>query len=80
MPLTDLGMPIPSFLTQHLTTYQAMTDIRFGAMAVDTWCIATQNPDIMKHGCLLQELCVQSQFWVFLRNQQAAIRHLPTVN
>ena len=79
MPLTDAGMPIPSFGTQHLTTYQPMTDIGFRAVTKDAWCMAAQNADIMKHGSLLQELRVQSQFRMFLHNQQAAIRYLPTV-
>jgi hypothetical protein len=57
-----------------------MTDIRLFAMTVDARRVALADADVMQHRRLFEELAVQFQFRMFFRNQQAAIRHLPTVN
>ena len=49
-------------------------------MTVDARRVALANADVMQHRRLFEELAVQFQFRMFFRNQQAAIRHLPTVN
>jgi hypothetical protein len=56
-----------------------MTDIRFAAETLDARSITTENADVVEHRSLLQELDIQPQFRMVLRNLQATVSHLTTV-
>ena len=79
MPLAYLRMTQPAFLTQNLTTNDAMTDIRLATETLDARSITTENADVVEHRSLLQELDIQPQFRMVLRNLQATVSHLTTV-
>jgi hypothetical protein len=73
-------MAPPPFLPQDLAADDAMTDIGFGAEALDARGIATEDADIMQHRSLFEELHVEFQLRVLLRYQQTAISHLPAMH
>jgi hypothetical protein len=79
MPLADLRMAQPAFLTQNLATNDTMTDVGFAAKTLDAGRIATESADVVEHRSLFQELDIQPQFRMVLRNLQAAVCNLTTV-
>jgi hypothetical protein len=80
MAFTDLSMAHKTSLTQQLTTYPSVTDIRLSTKALDAGGIASEDTDIVEHSSLLQELRIQLEFRMFAGNQQTTVGHLATVH
>ena len=60
----DTGNGFETFLTHETCTQDAVTDIRFGAKALDTRCIGEEDADVVQHGRLLHQLTVCMEFGV----------------
>lgn len=58
---------------------QTVTDVVFGAKALDARSIGSQNAYIVKHGCLIKKLPVEAQLGVSITNLHAQVSHLTTV-
>lgn len=57
-----------------------MTDIGFGAKALNAESITTHNSDIVKHGCRLKEIRVELEFGMTGGYLQSLVCYLPTMH
>ena len=78
--LANARMALPPYLSQNLCADDAMLDIGCLSETLNTRGIALVDADVVEHGSLLQKLRIKLQFRMGLRNLQAAIGHLATVN
>jgi hypothetical protein len=57
-----------------------MTDVRLSTKTLDTWSIATDDANIMKHGCSFQEILIKSQFRMTTGYQESPVSNSPTMH
>ena len=63
MSLADTGITFGQALAaQHFCAADTMTNVRFRAIALNAWSIHTNDSDVVKHRCLLNELNVDVKF------------------
>ena len=63
MTLADTGVTFGQTLAaQHFCTADAMTNVRFCAMTPNAGGIYTNDSDVVKHRCLLNEINVDVKF------------------
>ena len=59
MTLADTGKTLwQAFAAQHFCAADAMTNVRFCAMTLNAGSIYTNDSDVVKHRCLLNEIYV----------------------
>ena len=79
MSFADTGMALVALTAQQLGAYESVAYIVFVTIAIDARGMAPAHPDIMQHGCLLEEVCVQLQLRMTAGYEQAAVGHLSRV-
>ena len=79
MALADKRMTLIARLMQHPRPDDTVADIRLRAKALNAWCIACHDADVMQHRRFLKKFLVKPQLWVCMGYLQTTICHLPTV-
>lgn len=63
MTLADTGKTLwQTFAAQHFCAADAMTNVRFCAMTLNAGSIYTNDSDVVKHRCLLNEINIDVKF------------------
>ena len=71
--LTDPCVALQSLAAQHGCAKYSVTDIGLGAETFDSGRVATDDADIVEHGCLLYELTVERHFWVGINYSESLL-------
>ena len=56
-----------------------MTDVGFGAVAVDFWGIAADDAQVVEHGGGLNKIAVETEFGVLVADAQRLVGHVAAV-
>ncbi len=68
VPLTHTGMLGEALLSEKLGSDASVQDIGLSTEAMNAWCVALEDTDVVEHGCLFHKAPVDFQFRVGINN------------